>query len=409
MALSAPAGVIPDHVPAGLVHEFAVETVPGAEQDAVLAVAQAARGLPDVFYSPTARRGQGGWIVTRHALQREVLQDGLTFSSRHNADFSTLIGETWPMLPLEADGPEHLEWRKLLNPVFSPARMAKLEGEIEQLAKDLVDGIAKNKEVEFVREFAAIFPVKIFLKMFGLPLDHAEQLVHWENLLIHSHDMVGRQEGAYNIVKYLRAAIAERLANPSDDLISYVVTAQVQGRALTQDEMIGVCFLLYSAGLDTVTNMLGFLFKHLAEHPEQQQQLRDDPALIPAALEELLRAYPIIISSRLATRDVEFHGAPIKAGDAVVIPMMLAGRDEQEFESPDRVDFTREKVDHITFAAGPHRCIGSHLARRELKIALETWLQRIPPFSIREGGEAVSSAYGVFGVTSLPLIWDYSA
>jgi len=406
MSMTVPVGTIPDHVPAELVREFMFETVPGADRDAVLAVARAARSLPDIFYSPQARRSQGGWIVTSHSMQREVFQDGATFSSRHNADFSQLIGETWPMLPLEADGAEHLEWRKLLNPVFSPARMAKLEGEIEQLAADLVDGIAKGKEVEFVSGFSAIFPVQIFLRMFGLPLDQADKLLEWENLLLHSTDIAGRQAGARRIVDYMRGVIADRRAAPTDDLISYVATASIHGRPLTPDEMIGVCFLLYSAGLDTVTAMLGFIFKHLAEHPDHQKQLRDDPSLIPAALEELLRAYPIIISGRHATRDIVFHGVEIKRGDEMVLPMMLAGRDGEEFEDPDRIDFARKKVDHITFAAGPHRCIGSHLARRELKIALETWLARIPPFRIAEGQKAVTSAQGVFGVTSLPLAWD---
>src|SRR5690606_22847696 len=153
------------------------------------------------------------------------------------------------------------------------------------------------------------------------------------------------------------------------------VGAQVDGKPLSDDEALGVCFLLYSAGLDTVTNMLGMMFKHLAEHPADQQALRDDPDLIPNAVEELLRAYPIIVSNRLVTREVEFHGVKMKPGDRVALGTMFAGRDEREFANPDAIDFRREKVNHITFAAGPHRCVGSHLARRELRIALEEWLR----------------------------------
>jgi len=204
----------------------------------------------------------------------------------------------------------------------------------------------------------------------------------------------------------LRRVLAERRAQPADDLLSYVATVEIEGRLLTPDEALGVAFLLYSAGLDTVANMLAFMFKYLAEHPQDQQLLRDEPALIPNAIEELMRAFPIILSGRQVTRDVEWHGVKMKAGDVVTLPTMLAGRDAQEFPNPDVVDFRREKVSHITFAAGPHRCVGSHLARRELRIALEEWLKRVPPFRIKPGERAVTHGIGVFGVERLPLVWD---
>jgi cytochrome P450 len=345
-------------------------------------------------------------VVTRHDLIREVFQDAETFSSKHNADFSLLIGEDWPLLPLEADPPEHASWRILLNPIFAPVRMKALETQIEALAVELIEGLKDKGGCEFVSEFGEIFPVQIFLRMFGLPLDHTAEFVSWETDLIHSLTLEGRQRGASAIVDYLRKVIVERRDNPTDDLISYIVAAQVDGRALTDDEALGVCFLLYSAGLDTVANMLGMMFKHLAEHPADQQALRDEPDLIPNAIEEMLRAFPIVVSGRLVTRDVDFHGVQMKPGDVVTLPTMLAGRDEREFENPDRIDFRREKLTHITFAAGPHRCVGSHLARRELRIALEEWLRRIPPFRIAENDQAVTHSIGVFGVNRLPLSWD---
>ena len=397
---------VPSHVPAELVFDFRFEELPGVDFDPVQAAADAGRKMPDIFFGLGSRKGSGAWVLTRHELQREVLQDGATFSSHNNADFSILLGEDWPLLPLNVDGAEHLEWRKLLNPIFSPANMAKLEAEIEALARELVSGFAAKGQVDFMKEFGSIFPVQIFLKMFGLPLEHARMFIGWSDLLAHGQNMAERIDGARQIATYLRKKIAERTAEPTNDLISYVVTAQVYGRGLTEDEKIGVCFLLYAAGLDTVANMLGFIFKYLAEHPEQQQLLRNDRSLIPNAVEELMRAFPIIITGRLVTRDIDFHGVQMKKGDTVCTATPLAGRDAREFPDPDRIDFTREKVSHISFAAGPHRCIGSHLARRELKIAIEIWLDQIPPFRIADGQRAVTSGLNVLAVDKLPLAWS---
>jgi len=399
-------GAVPAHVPRELVRSFQYETLPGSDVDSVQAAADAVRGGPDIVWGQGIRRGEGAWVMTRHELIREVYQDAELFSSRHNADFAQLIGEDWLLLPLEADPPNHAAWRILLNPIFAPARMRALEDDIEALARKLVDDILAKGESEFMSDFGEVFPVQIFLKLFGLPLEHTSQFLEWENLLLHSRTIEGRQQGARAIVAYLRKVIAERRTDPVDDLLSYVATTEIEGRKLTPDEALGVAFLLYSAGLDTVANMLGFMFKHLAEHPQDQQKLRDNPALIPDALEELMRAYPIVVSGREVTRDVEFHGVKMKKGDVVSLATMLAGRDEREFPNPDVVDFDREKVSHITFAAGPHRCVGSHLARRELRIAVEEWLKRVPPFRIKPGERAVTHGVGVFGVERLPLVWD---
>jgi cytochrome P450 len=396
----------PSHVPASLVVDFQFELMDGASRDAVQAAANAVRSAPPIFYAPNVERGQGAWVIARHDLIREVYQDAGLFSSKHNADFSLLIGESWDLLPLEKDPPEHGVWRTLMNPLFSPSRMKAVEETIKSTSSRLVDAILAKGEAEFVKDFSEIFPVNIFLGMFGLPLEHTSRFVGWANDLLHSPTMEGREQAAKSICDYLRTVITERRAQPTGDVISFVVTAEVEGRGVTDQEALAMCFLLYSAGLDTVASMLAYMFKHLAEHPDDQQALRDDPALIPNAIEELLRAYPIVVSHRLVTRDVEFHGVRMKAGDRINLPTMLAGRDEQEFSDADKVDFAREKVNHITFAAGPHRCLGSHLARRELRVALEEWLTRVPPFRIKAGEQPVTHGVGVFGVNYLPLTWD---
>jgi cytochrome P450 len=163
--------------------------------------------------------------------------------------------------------------------------------------------------------------------------------------------------------------------------------------------------VLFAAGLDTVTSALGFIFKHLAENPDDQQRLRRNPALIPNALEELLRGYAVVTASRRVTRDVVFHGVRMTEGDRVFLPMTETARDEGEYENPNDIDFERENVRHITFGAGPHRCIGSHLARIELRIAMQEWLTRVPEFCVPESQRPTVHGDAIWGVTSLPLAW----
>jgi cytochrome P450 len=406
------AATAPAHVPADLVREFDFPALGGPGRDPIQVATEFAREGPPVFYAASPDRGNAGgashdgWVVSRHDLIREVYQDAETFSSRKNANFAALLGEDWDLLPLEKDPPEHGVWRTLMNPLFSPTRVGVVEETIQATTRRLVDDALAKGECEFVKDFAEVFPVHIFLGMFGLPLADAPRFVAWSNGLIHSDRIEDAQAAARAIRDYLVDMIGKRRAQPTGDVISYLVTSEVEGRPVSDGEALAMCFLLYAAGLDTVASMLAFIFKHLAEHPDHQQRLRDDPSLIPQAIEEFLRAYPIVVSHRRVTRDTEFHGVQMKAGDWVHLPTMLAGRDETEFPDPDRVDFDRERVTHISFAAGVHRCLGSHLARRELRSALSEWLSRAPPFRIKPGETPVTQSISVFGVHYLPLVWD---
>jgi len=185
-----------------------------------------------------------------------------------------------------------------------------------------------------------------------------------------------------------------------------VLTARVNDRVMTDDEKLGMCFLLYVAGLDTVTNQLGFMFKHLAEYPEDQQKLREQPELISNAIEEFIRCYGIVNTVRTVTRDVNFHGVNMKSGDLIFLLAAFSGRDNEKFENAATVDYMRKSQSHISFAAGPHRCAGSHLARRELRIALEEWFARVPPFRVKDGETPRTGVGGVLSVFELPIAWS---
>jgi cytochrome P450 len=398
---------IPAHVPPELVRRWALASAPGVDRDPYAANKPLHNG-PDVFYTPLMQSpsDSGSWVVTRAELIREVFQDPETFISKANSGMSLLVGGGWDLIPLEKDPPDHAKFRALLNPRFAPARISAMEVNIRQRAINLIEAFAHKGECEFVEGFGRPFPVTIFLELMGLPLDLKPQFLAWEDVILHAPTFEGRAVAARAIKAYLLEMMEARRRAPTDDLVSFAVGAEIEGRKLTNDEVLGICFLLFVAGLDTVASTLGFVFKHLGENPEDQRLLRREPELIPNAVEELIRAHAVVNSPRHVGRDVNFHGAPMKKGDRVVLAMTVASRDEREFDRPDQVDFRRDDIRHTSFAAGPHRCLGSHLARREIRIALEEWLARVPQFRVKAGEAPVTHGTTVFGVDRMMLAWD---
>ena len=350
-------------------------------------------------------RDSGSWVVTRYELQREVLQDAETFSSDGIAGFSRLIGETWPLVPLELDPPEHMQYRMLLNPLFSPAKINALEAGVRQQATDLIEKVRGQGGCEFMEAFGRPFPVGVFMRLMGLPLEEMQTFLDWEEGLLHSGDLISRANAARSIKDYLVSLIAERRVRPTGDLVSFTVACEIDGKPISDERALGICYLFFVGGLDTVAATLGFTFRALAEQPELQRQLRAEPALIPDAVEETIRAHGVVPTSRFLTRDHEFHGVMMRKGDRVSVPFGVASRDPTEYPDPHRIDFRRANTRNISFSAGPHRCIGSHLARREFKIALEEWMTRVPEFRLKADEKPEVHATGVWGVDRLCLVW----
>jgi cytochrome P450 len=231
------------------------------------------------------------------------------------------------------------------------------------------------------------------------------EFVGWANAQFHGSPDE-RVVAMRTVVDFMKELVASRKAEPVDDFVSFLLRSQVEGRPLDDKEVLGIATLLFEAGLDTVAAALTFGLYHLATHPEDQARLREDPSLIKAALEEFLRAYATTQLIRRAVKDTEFEGVTIKAGDFISCASMIANRDPREFPNPDTVDITREHNPHVAFAYGPHRCLGSHLARRELLLGFEEFLARIPPFRIKEGTAPTTYGGHVFGIENLVLAWD---
>jgi cytochrome P450 len=213
--------------------------------------------------------------------------------------------------------------------------------------------------------------------------------------------------GAYIMAmsEYMNAVLDERRLVRQDDIVSYLLDIEVDGRPLDDDELRQICTLLYAAGLDTVAGQLGYTFLHLAREDEHRRLVTEHPDRIPAFVEEALRMYSIVTTNRIVTRDVDFAGCPMRAGDRVLLSIPAADRDPREFPGADRFDVNRRNNRHLAFAAGPHRCLGSHLARLELRIALEEWHRRIPEYRVADGAEPQFHVGGVAGVDNLPLVW----
>lgn len=398
---------VPDHVPKHLIRQTDLwADLTEAGVDAFQRAAALHGATPPIFYVASLGYMPGCWVPRRQDDLRRILQDTETFTSRGLAPFAQMLGEKWQLIPLETDPPNHAKYRNLLNPLFAPKRIDELEAGIRAQAGALIEKFVASGRCDFNADFADGYPTLIFLRLMGWPEDQAPHFVRWTHTLIKSQDMAAVVGAVMEVRDYLRARIAERREELGDDFISYLMRSQVDGRPLTDDEIFGMSFLVFIGGLDTVSSSLGFHFMHLARNPAQQAELRAHPERIPDAVEELLRAYSIVNGRRTVTREVTIGDVTMMPGDFVLISSELGSLDPEKFKCPAQVDFQRDDahMPHQAFSFGPHRCVGSHLARRELRIAIELWLQKVPAFHMTDHPVRVRAA-GVFGLDGMELAW----
>jgi cytochrome P450 len=361
---------------------------------------------------PVARAAlTGGPIIARYEDVTWALRHPEIFSSK--MDLQLALGTERPMIPQQIDPPEQTKYRKILDPRFSRKRMLELAPAVRADANALIDKIIDTGECEFDRDFAIPLPCNAFLHLMGLPPEELENFLAMKDGIIRPHLRTTDLEEATQIrvdtgkriYAFFEKLIDERRAKPQDDLMTYLVEVELKGEKLSSNEILDICFLFLLAGLDTVTATLGCNFAYLAANPEQRRRLVDDPNRIEGAVEELLRwETPVTALPRVLKQDVTVRGVELEQGTLVTLLLGASNTDDEEFGNADIVDFDRERNRHLAFGAGAHRCLGSHLARMELRVAMEEWHKRIPDYAIKPGETPTYSA-GIREVQFLPLVW----
>lgn len=397
---------VPPHVPRELVMDFDYKAATSGQSDpyeALLALDEA--GAPPLFYTPA----QGGhWVARSYEDVSEIFRDYKSFGTYPS--FIPPNPNQPPMIPIQIDPPEHGRYKRLLGPLFSPAAAKRLEVEIRKTAIELIDPIAARQSCDFVLEYAQLFPPLIFLRFMGMPVENAADFVDWAKMFLVGSP-AEKAAAAQRIVAYIEGFVDEKRKSPQDDWASFLATSlDANGQpALTREELVNISYLLFLGGLDTATNAHAHAWRYLAGNMAAQRDLRAHPEGIPAAMEELLRVNAITNNSRRVREDMEFRGVKLKAGDPILLLVAAANRDDAQFEQPDEVKLDREDNVHLTFGAGIHRCLGSNLARMELRISLEEWQKRIPEFSLGDTSGIRSIGGVTMGLDSLPLVWGEAA
>ena len=394
---------IPDHVPASLVYDFDVFAAPELHHEPHRSAMRLHKDAPPVFFSP---RNGGHWVIVGAVEALEMLRRHDIFSN--TPEFCSTLRKP-ATLPNHADVPEHTEYRRIINPAFTPAAVNAMEAGIREMAIELIEDVLARGQTEFVAEIAKRFPVNIFLGMVGAPLSDRDYLLEYAELGVRHPTREGRNEASAELGRYVMRAFEERRRKPGNDLMSRVLAADFQGRKLNDDELLGMGLLLMLGGLDTVASMLSFIMLHLGRNQGQYRELIDDPSLLPAAVEELMRVHGVASMQRGVTHDNEFLGITFKKYDRLHMLPQLWGLDDRIVDRPAAVDFKRETSPHLAFGGGPHRCIGSHLARVEIRVFLEEWTKRIPAFSVAKDWDGRTSGGVVWTPLTLPLEWKTQA
>lgn len=324
------------------------------------------------------------------------------------------IGQDAPLIPLQVDPPDHAKYRRLMDPEFSPKRMAELESDVRTLTNEIIDPLVAQGGCDFHEDFATPLPSTIFLRLMGLPQSDLEYFLKWRDNTIRPDVELGdfegaaliRAETASAITAYFEGAIAKARAVPeTPELLSRLVYAEMEGRSLTANELLGTCHLMLLGGLDTVTATLDCMIAYLATHPDRRADLAADPNLAAVIIEELLRTEtPVMTVMRVIKTDAVLHGTQLHEGDHAMIVLGAANTDDAEFPDAENVVLDREANRHLAFGAGPHRCLGSHLARLEIRVALEEFHRRIPEYHIPDGVELTYSP-GIRQTDRLPIVF----
>jgi cytochrome P450 len=354
-------------------------------------------------------RYMGVWLPTRHEDIADIAYDTERFTSR-----SVVVSEfRAPMElapegiapPISSDPPFHQGARRMLLPAFSPQAVAKLEPSTRAYCHELIDAMGDAELVDAAEQYAQHIPVRVIAHMLGLPESDGDRFRGFVNHVLEGVDksIEERAAGMMELFAYLQEQIEDHVANPRDDLTSFLLSAELDGQPLDAFHVARTIGLLLIAGIDTTWSAIGASLWHLAGHADDRRRLVAEPELLPTAMEEFLRAYAPVTMARLVREDMEYKGCPMRKDDFVLLPFPAANRDPEVFDRADEVIIDREVNRHAAFGLGIHRCAGSHLARMELRVALEVWLERIPEFELADPAAVRWSGGQVRGPRTLPV------
>ena len=403
---------IPSHIEPGDVVDYDIYgdsrfRATGDLHEGLFKLAEEGRGI---HWTP---HNGGHWFINDHELLMQAARDPGLFSN------NTEAAGDGPMVmipPMEGGGephfgpqsmnpPHHGVYRMPLMKVFAPNEIKRMEAGIRALATDLITTLAPLGRGEFLHAVAEPLPVTVFMKMMGMPVSRLAEFRGWMGNMMSIDN--GKRAFAFSSVNRAMGELIEaRRAKREDDLISRLLDSDIAGHPPTMEDMQSYCLLLFTAGLDTLVNAFTFGMYHLACHPKLQERVRADRALIPALIEEVLRRYAVVMLPRVVGRDAEFGGVRLKKGERALLMLPAGNLDPKSFPTPMTFDIDRENKAHLTFGSGPHRCVGSHLARLEMRVFYEEWFARMPTVHI-DPAERPTYRPGLnLTICRLPLIWD---
>lgn len=347
----------------------------------------------------------GFWVLTRYEDVYRAAQDWGTFSSAQGMTLPRVSLDAMPFVPIDTDPPSQTMYRHLLQPFFSPPSVARLEPTVRDFVQNQVRALVERGHGDLVKELAEPVPMLVIFELLGVPHADRDDLAKWAHMMAHpGDDQDIALEGATEVLVYMAQFLEQHKENPGEGLVGRLITAEFEGRRLTDDEILSFLFLLPGAGYDTTASGLGDMFLYFGRHPERWAELRGQPELIPSAVEELLRREsPVVATARTVTRDCEFAGQQMAAGEKVLLVLAAANLDEAEFSEPEECDFSRQANRHFALGTGVHRCLGSHLARMEIRVVIEEMLRAVDSYRLEVDHPVITVGH-IRGVQELPAL-----
>ena len=401
-----PAGSVPEHVPRRLVIDYDYFNDERYKRFGGIPEAMAAlrEEAPDVFWS--TKLG-GYWVIQGYAEVVDAANRTTLFSSSHmQIPPGPRLADFKPAVPLMIDPPDHAMFRRPLTEAFSPKAMAARKDAVRQLAIDLIDKIVPLGACDFFETVAEPLPVQIFMQLMGMDMSRFREFRILAQKIVSEADQQKRALAGRQIYLEMQALIAARRLEPQDDLVSRLISTRLDDKPVPDDILAGYCNLLFAAGLDTVANAMGFCVRYLARDQALQQRLRDQPQMQPLAIEEIMRRHAPAPVTRIVTQDMIWRGVDLRKGDMALLLYPSANLDEAVFADASGVHVDRERINHLAFGSGPHRCVGRHLARIEIQVMLEELLLRLPTFRPDPDKPEAMHGGSVMSMDSLPIVWS---